>query len=118
MSEGMKPIEDEPISLVDDSETAAGAGGLGIKPGLKTFGSKAGIDHKTDLKRPINADGTGATRCRVFYSKIAISSLLHMEGQINEWLENSKAEVKHVGHVIGTMEGKTQEANLIVMAWF
>lgn len=106
--------EDEPLGLVD---TPAGPS---AKPGgLRTFGAGAkAAAHKVELNRSTNADGTGATRCRVFYSKISTTALQHMENQINEWIEGSPFEVKHVGHVIGTMEGKTAEQNLIVMVWF
>lgn len=104
---------DEPIDLVDTPT------GGGVKPGgMKTFGTAAKVEGKSDFTRSTNADGTGATRCRVFHSKIAVAPLQHLENQVNSWLEHSPFEVKHVGHIIGTMEGKTQEQALIVMVWF
>jgi len=62
--------------------------------------------------------GQGATRCRIFHSKIAAAPLENMEQAINEWLDSEKIEVKNVGHVIGTMEGKRPEPNVIVMVWY
>lgn len=110
--EPLSLVGDEPLGLVDAPTTAGKPGGL------KTFGTAAKVDSKVEFKRSTNADGAGATRCRVFYSKIAVAPLQHLENQINTWLEHAPYEVKQVGHVIGTMEGKTQEQALIVMVWF
>ena len=41
-----------------------------------------------------------------------------MQRQINEWLDSDEIEVKQVGHLIGTMEGKRPEPNLRVMIWY
>ena len=107
--------EDEPISLVEP-ETA----GTEYAPGsVRAFGVVGGSEGAaTQLKRALNTDGSGATRCRVFHSKIAIASLEFMEKQINEWLDSETIEIKHVGHLIGTMEGKRPEPNMIVMVWY
>ncbi|MCD6304590.1 MAG: hypothetical protein J7M21_06475 [Planctomycetes bacterium] len=106
--------EPEPLSLVDEDEMAAAPG-----EGLKTFGPHAQQAKKVkEFKRPLNADGSGATRCRIFHSKIAVPSLEFMEEQINDWLDGADIEVKHVGHLIGTMEGKRPEPNLLVIVWY
>lgn len=106
--------EEEPIRLVDDEPSETGRS-------VKAFGSAAagGVAKKDRFNRALNATGKGATRCRVFHSKIQESSLEYMENQINEWLDADETiEVKHVGHVIGTMEGKRPEPNVIVMVWY
>jgi hypothetical protein len=54
----------------------------------------------------------------VFRSRIAAAALDFMENQVNQWLDSEKIEIKHVGHVIGVMEGKTPEPNVIVMVWY
>ena len=122
MADGIMHTPDtEPITIEKEEPLKLSEPGIGIKPaGVRTFGSVAAKteQHKIDYKRPVNADGTGATRCRLFCSKVAYSSLQHMEHQINEWLDSEKIEIKHVGHVIGVMEGKTQEPNMIVLAWY
>jgi len=106
--------DDEPISLVEPE-----GGGSDFEPGgLKTFGVAEGEGHKTEYKRALNNTGTGATRCRLFHSKIALSSLEHMENQINEWLDDNEIEIKQVGHLVGTLEGKRPEPNLLVMVWY
>ena len=109
--------EDEPIQLVEADEEEAG----GFDPSaVKSFGSASEVleEEQKEFKRPLNVDGSGATRCRVFHSKIAVASLEYMENQINEWLDNNEIEIKDVGHVIGTMEGKRPEPNLLVMVWY
>ena len=106
--------EEESIKLVESDE------GSELTPGaLKTFGAAAmGGTREREFQRPLNVDGAGATRCRLFHSKIAVASLEYMESQINEWIDGEKIEVKQVGHIIGTMEGKRPEPNLLVMIWY
>jgi len=41
-----------------------------------------------------------------------------MIDQINEWLDENEVEIKFIGQVVGTMEGKTPEPNLIVTIWY
>jgi hypothetical protein len=115
--------DEEPISLVGEPEAPDGqapAGAMGVKPkGMRTFGTGAvKLDQKLEHKRQVNLTGAGATRCRVFWSKIAVASLQHMEHQINEWLDASSFEVKQISQTIGVMEGKTPEPNLIVTVWY
>ncbi len=108
-----KPKEEilEPLTLVEGDE----------EPGVskvKALRTAAMGGKKIEFKRPLNTDGSGATRFKLFHSKIALSSLEHMEDMINEWLESDKIEVKDVGHVIGIMEGKRPEPNVLVMIWY
>jgi hypothetical protein len=107
-----EPAEEEPLSLVDEP---SGQGG-----GLQAIGASAAqsVTHKKDFKRPVNLTGNGATRCRVFHSKVSDSSLLNMENMINEWIDNEEIEVKHVGHLTGTMVGKKAEENIVVVVWY
>ncbi len=103
--------EEEPISLVETDRKSP--------PGVHAFGSGIGKEEKRqDFKRPLNVTGQGATRCRIFHSKIADASLKYMQKQINEWIDSDQIEAKHVGHVIGVMEGKIAEPNMIVMVWY
>jgi hypothetical protein len=103
--------EDEAISLVGDENFT----GKEMK-----FAQQAKLaEKKVEFRRSLNAPGTGATRCKVFYSKIQQTSLEAMEVQVNEWLDaNDDVEVKEVGHVIGTMLGKVPEPNLICIIWY
>lgn len=103
--------DEEPISLVESSDDSA-AEGLA----LKTIGA-ANVT-ETKFTRPLNADGSGATRFRIFHSKISLAPLENLEHSINEWIDGDKIEVKHVGQLIGTMEGKRPEPNLLVLVWY
>lgn len=102
---------EEPISLEEtgDSESAGQA--------LKMIGAAASVT-ATKFSRPLNVDGSGATRFRIFHSKISVAPLENLEHSINEWIDGDKIEVKHVGQLIGTMEGKRPEPNLLVVVWY
>ena len=104
---------DEKISLIDDFDESA-------PTQRKAFGTAAaaGDTHKKNFKRPMNTNGNGATRCRLFYSKIQANPLLHMENIINDWMDEEGVEVKQVAQCIGTMEGKRSEPNLLVTVWY
>ncbi|MBS3734130.1 MAG: hypothetical protein KGY99_04315 [Phycisphaerae bacterium] len=108
------PNDDEPIRLVEGGEPGSSEGQV------RAFGAAAGGHAKQSkqYKRPLNVTGQGATRCRLFHSKIAETPLEHLQDSINDWLDDEQIEVKHVGHVIGTMEGKRPEPNLLVMVWY
>lgn len=115
-----QPEEDESIELVEPEGPTHHEQDVG---GVKTFGAHVtakafGLGAAKKFKRPLNVTGTGATRCRIFNAKIALAALQNMEGTINDWLDNEKIEVKDVGHLIGIMEGKRPEPNLLVMVWY
>jgi len=107
--------EDEPLTLVE-SEDDEDSGMSKIKIG-GALGS-ATAHEKREYKRPLNCDGSGATRVRIFHSKIADAPLRHMESTINEWIDETEVEVKHVGHMVGTLEGKIAEPNMFVLVWY
>ena len=101
----------EPISLVDDeSETGPSKVKLAQRGALE--------HHKREFRRALNVDGQGATRCRIFHSRIAVDALEGTEDRINEWIDSDNIEIKHVGHVIGTMEGKTARPNIVIIVWY
>ena len=102
--------EEESIQLVETGDEIHGE--------VRAFGSTLDQERKVRFQRPVNLTGQGAVRCRIFHSKIAVASLEHLEHSINEWLDGNKVEIKHVGHVIGIMEGKRPEPNLLVMVWY
>ena len=112
--EPLRLDDDEPIRLEDEPGTlAAEAAGA-----MRTFGVQGKETVKSDFRRPLNTNGTGATRVRLFHSKIAVPSLEFMGNQINEWIDGEQIEIKQVGHLIGTMEGKRPEPNLLLVVWY
>lgn len=109
MAEEEIPLADEqPLEIVGSRDES-------MK--IKRIGA-AGEARKSDFKRPVNLNGAGATRVRLFTSKIAAASLSAMERQINEWLDADGIEVKQVAHQIGTMQDKVKEENLILLVWY
>lgn len=116
---GPKPdLLDEPISLVEADEPA-GRPVTTIRS-LATggaFGASARGDDR--FKRPLAEPGQGATRCRIFHSKLSDASVAHLDDQINEWLDaHSDVFVKHVATTVGVFEGKHSEPHLVVTIWY
>lgn len=109
--------DDEPISLEPEHEASAAAPAPTAVRAFGQPGIRIGTE-KVQFKRPLNVTGQGATRFRIFHSKIALTPLETMEQKINQWLESDNVEVKQVGHVIGVMEGKIAEPNLLVLVWY
>ena len=110
-----KPADDDaPIQMDgfdDDAPTQRRAFGATAAPAT-------GAHTKTEFKRSLNADGTGATRCKFFRSKISDSSLDHVEVLINEWADENEVEIKFVTQTIGVMEGKRAEPNMLIFVWY
>jgi len=101
--------EEETISLTDP---------LRGQSAMRAIRSSLEAGRKSDFKRPMNLNGQGATRCRLFHCKVAEAPMEHMESQINDWLDDEGIEVKQVGHVVGMLEGKHTEPNVIVLVWY
>ena len=67
------PIDDdEPITLVEESETGSAAEGLSKVRQQEMDRKKS---HEVTLKRSMNLTGKGATRCRVFYCRFAVEAI-------------------------------------------
>ena len=103
--------EEEPISLVD-GEPESGES----KVKLAQRGATEQAKH--EFRRPLNVTGQGATRCRIFHSRVAVDALEGTEERINEWIDSDNIEIKHVGHMVGTMEGKTARPNVMIVVWY
>ena len=116
----MADQKNEPISMGDDEPLSLEGGEKDAgSTSVKAFGGqKPSFAPVGAFKRPLNLTVAGATRCRVFHSKISPPSLEYMENQINQWIDSDKIEVKHVGHLIGDMEGKAIVPNVIVVVWY
>jgi len=111
--------EEEPIKLDEDPiPMDEGDESEGGPSRIQAFGTASRTEEKKEFTRPLNLTGTGATRCRLFNSKITVAAIDHMISVINEWLDGEQIEVKHVSEVIGTMEGKKPEPNIIVTIWY
>lgn len=114
--------EIEPIEAVDEEPLV-----LAIEPDHESDFAKpmvrkpagAGANLRAvDFSRPVNLNGCGATRVRIFHSRIALEPLDNMEKRINEWIDGQDIEVKHIGQSIAVMEGKSARPNLVVTLWY
>ena len=108
--EGEEESEPEPIGLVEMDEQEPSA--------VRTIHTTLEDGKKDQFQRPLNINGQGATRCRLFHCKISDGPLEHLESTINEWLDGEEIEVKHVSQVVGTLEGKRSEPNLLITIWY
>lgn len=108
-----KADDDERIALVDDLEISSDG-----PSAHRVMGSGGGMQRMSEFQRAMNLDGHGATRCRIYTSKLAPDPILHLENMINEWLDKEDIEVKNVTQTIGTVHGKRSEENLIMVIWY
>lgn len=104
------------LRLAPDS----GLGGPEAKPKITMLGAQTGVDAiESKWKRPLHANGTGATHVRTFTGKLNAAGLEYMDKFINEWLDtHPNAEVKFANLAVGefsTALGK--EAAMIVQVW-
>ncbi len=115
------PMEEDltPLSLADESGDSGPISGQSSTK-IQAFGSHAAgvAAQQRRYKRTPNLTGAGAVRCRLFHSKVTVAALDYMIEQINEWLDENEIDVKYVSQVVGTMEGKSPEPNVIVTVWY
>lgn len=70
-------------------------------------------------RRPPRPGTAGATRMRIFHSKLSDGAVTHLDHQINEWLDqNPDVEVKFANTTVGVWEGKHPEPNLIMTLFY
>ena len=113
-------MTEEEIPLVGEGSEESIGVSTGREEGskIRRIGGTGETSHKVDFKRPLNLDGTGATRMRLFSAKLSATSRASMERQINEWLDAEKVEIKAVSSEIGTMQDKIREENIILCLWY
>lgn len=92
---------------------------------ISTFGNTSlGGSSKSDdpdqrFKRPLQHDGKGATRCRIFHAKLNDGALRFMQENINDWIDgHADVEIKYANTQVGVVEGKSQEPHLIVTVFY
>lgn len=113
------PAEEEPIALVSEQEMGEGDP---TQHEIRSFGGPAAIGRvahdETSLQRALLQQG-GATRCRVFHSRLNDGAMSYMENQINEWADaNPDIVIKFMSTTIGMFEGKQQREPHIIITVF
>lgn len=103
------------IHLSADPPNAPGAGLSKIKFNTGTVSEAV----EARWKRPLHANGTGATHCKTFTGKLTPSGLEWLDKHINEWLDqHPEAEVKFATTTIGVMDTTTgKETAIVVQVW-
>jgi len=116
----LSEADEAPLPLEEEAPLPVEGGEESHTSKIQAFGAHsamAGTAHK-ELTRRLNITGTGATRVRIFNSKITVAAMEHMIEQINEWIDGDQIEIKHVAQVVGTLEGKKPEPNVIITVWY
>jgi hypothetical protein len=109
-----KPVDEEPIELIEDDEATREATARKIK----AFGAEtARHDHVS--KRKHTANGTGASHVRSFRGKYSDQGLEYLDNAINDWLDaHTDVEIKFVTSTVGVFEGKIREPALVLNLWY
>lgn len=111
----MAPIE------FDDSDDDAGTTDMSSTRIHTATGAEreGGAKDDSEYSRPLNPNGTGASRCRMFHCRISQGAVDFMVNQMNEWLdENEDVTIKFSTTTIGLFEGKHTEPNLITTVFY
>ena len=81
-------------------------------------GAAAHFD-EAHFKRPLDARGAGATRCRTFHAKLNDGAVAFMNNQINDWADaHPDVTIKYAASTIGVWEGKKADSHLIVTVFY
>ncbi len=107
--------EEEPLTLIDETEMEQ----TGVRS-IESFAKqKTSVFDESRMKRPLNITGTGATRFRVFHTKISDGAMDFMVNSVNEWLDSHEdIEVKFAQSHVGIWEGKHAEPHMILTVWY
>lgn len=121
-----KPDDDfAPIAFDDDDEPSPRRGekvepaASRVQGAAKPTMGLSGAWNDARFKRTLDPNGTGASRCRTFHSKLSVAAIEFMNNQVNEWLDgNADIAIKNVTSCIGPFEGKHVEQNLIITVFY
>lgn len=109
-------IDGEPaVALIDEQELE--------KSGRKVIKAFGGVSaQKADeslFQRALQKTGTGATRVKIFHTKMNDGAAEFMCHSINEWTDkNPEVDIKLVQSTVGIWEGKHAEPHLILTVWY
>jgi hypothetical protein len=112
------PVTDELASfpLEDVAPAPASAAGPAPAPEPAEPATPPVVPAARRAPRP---DAVGATRMRIFHSKLSDGAVGHLDHQINDWLDqNPDVEIKFANTTVGVWEGKHPEPNLILALFY
>jgi len=106
------------LELVDEGELKQSGRKVITAFGSETAVGNAAIDDSA-MTRPLNKTGQGATRIRVFHTRLNDGAAAFMAQSINQWADSDPdIEVKHSATTVGVWEGKHPEPHLIITVWY
>lgn len=121
-SAGTGDPTDEPIALVDliggDDDSAEPSSQI---HGFSGAGVTAGPGQAVEqtFKRPLLTQPGVATRCKTFHCKLTDASMVNLNEQVNEWVdEHEDVQIKFALSDIGVIEGKHADPHLIVTIFY
>jgi hypothetical protein len=108
--------DDRGVTLIDEGDMEKSG-----RKVIKSFGGVAGgvkLD-ETKLSRSLQKTGTGATRVKLFHTKMNDGAVEFLSTSINEWVDhNPEVDIKIVQTTVGVWEGKHPEPHLILTVWY
>lgn len=70
-------------------------------------------------KRPLLTEGPHATRCKTFHCKMADAPIVHLNEQINEWVDSHPdVVIKFASQSVGVVEGKHNDPHLLITIFY
>ena len=73
----------------------------------------------SSFNRKLDPNAEGATRCRIFHSKLNQGAIEFMANSINQWLDGSEdIRIKHATSTLGVFEGKHADPNIILTLFY
>lgn len=95
----------------------APAAGASARSAAAAIGS--GSRPVESFRRPLLRNTANATRCRTFHAKLTDAAFVHLNDQINEWVDGSdEIEIKFATSSVGVVEGKHPDPHLIVTVFY
>ena len=122
VAQGEDAVEAIPVEAAEDAPIPMEPGGGGEVGGStriqRTEGSLGLVFDDSKLKRPVTVTGKGATRCRVFHTKLNDGAIAYMLEGINDWVDNNEIEIKQSQSTVGIFHGKTAEEHLLITIFY
>jgi hypothetical protein len=124
---GSAPAEDllgAEMSLSEEAHAPAAASRGGIDP--KTGRPRgpqiqlSGVVHKEPTyKRSLMTESPHATRCKTFHCKMSDAPIVHLNEQINEWVDaHPDVVIKFATQTVGVVEGKHNDPHLLITIFY
>ena len=117
---------DKPIPFDDDtsganvSHSPLDLGGSGSAPAAPKIKATSGVVRPVAAK-PAEAvtSAERITGVRTFFTKLHSGAIDFLDGQITDWLhKNPGIVIKRTNTVVGEVQGKKTEPNIIVTVWY